>query len=275
MALSGRGDQVDSRAPKQPYIDIVIPTFNQAAMTEACARALVRHTPPGWARIIWVDNGSAPEERAAMAKTWAQTDAAGLPVLPVMVPVNLGFVKATNVGVALSTAPFVLMLNNDTEVPTQWAEALLDVLRADPTIGAVGPRSSSSQQWQGCLAFAPGAYLVPDGRTLAFFCALIRREVIEQVGYLSEEYRAGLCDDDDYAFRMAAAGWKCAVRTDIVVVHHHRTTFRAIYGPGGWLPYQKENTERLQRKWGLSKVDRPMWTLPQDIADKEPGGTSG
>ena len=250
---------MDSDKPAAPYIDIVIPTYNQAAMTNACALSLVKHTPPGWARVIWIDNGSDVDEKVAMVDTWGKASALGLPVLPVSVPTNLGFVKATNVGLALSTAPFVLLLNNDTEVPQSWAEALLDVLRADETIGVVGPLSTSTQQWQGCMPYTPGAYIVPEGRTLAFFCALLRREVIEKIGYLSEEYRAGLCDDDDYAQRMKAAGWKAAIRTDLKVVHHHRTTFRAIYGEGGWLPYQRENTERYRKKWGIDGPLPPMW----------------
>jgi len=232
----------------KPEIDIIIPTYNQSSYTAACAASLAKHTPPERARVIWVDNGSNPAERELIEEAWAKGP---LVVLPFYLPENLGFVKATNIGIAASTAPYVLLLNNDTELPEHWSEKMIDVMAHNPEVGAVGTRSTSRAQWQGVLAHEPGATAVPANVTLAFFCTLIRRAVIEKVGYLSEEYRIGLCDDDDYVQRMTQAGWRCAVRTDLLVLHHHRSTFCAIYGDGGWLPYQKENTAYFKTKWGL------------------------
>lgn len=235
-----------------PIVDIVIPTFGQEGFTLKCFESLARTLAPGDARVIWVDNGSHPMNRVALAEKISRL---ALPTLPIFLDDNLGFVKATNAGIAVSTAPYVLLLNNDTEMPEGWLKAFLDVMVAEPKVGIVGPLSSSSHQWQGNVPLttkAPGYGLLSRVSMLAFFCSLIRREVIVECGYLSEEYRAGLGDDDDYCERVKRAGWRLALRTDLVVKHHHRTTFRAIYGEGGWLPYQNENIAHFKRKWGVS-----------------------
>lgn len=234
-------------------VDIVIPTFNQSDMTRACAESIVRSTPPGAARVVWVDNGSGGPELDSATRAWDAAAGAGLEVLLLRLPTNLGYVKATNAGIAVSTAPYVLLLNNDTELPPGWLEAMTAVMGERPEVGIVGPRSSAPGQWQGTVAEAPG-YVAPiKQRMVSFFCALVRREVIVRCGYLSEEYRAGLGDDDDYCERALAAGWQLALRTDVTVKHHHRTTFRAVYGDGGWLGYQRENIELFREKWGGAK----------------------
>jgi len=229
-------------------VDVVIPTFGQAEMTEACAKSLRRNTEPGALRIIWVDNGSPEPERQRIRLSWL---CSGFDLLPVMLPSNLGFVKATNAGIALSTSPYVLLLNNDTELPPGWLPMLVECLTADPTVGMVGPRSSSQEQWQGRAPTGRGAVVLAANAMLAFFCVLIRREVIIQCGYLSEAYKIGLGDDDDYCERVKRAGWRLALRRDLCVTHHHRSTFKAVYGDGGWLEYQKENIELFKRKWNI------------------------
>lgn len=226
-------------------VDVIIPTFNQSEMTVACARSLAMHTAPGVLRILWVDNGSAPAEVAATEDGFEE---AGLDVVALRLPENLGFVKATNVGLAVSTAPAVLLLNNDTEVPPGWLPPLQKVLAERPKVGLVGPRSSSKAQWQGKAAPAPGYTVLRANQMLAFFCTLIRREVLVECGYLSEEYRAGLGDDDDYCARASKAGWQLALRTDVEVVHHHRTTFKAVYG-AEYQAMQQENLAHFKRKW--------------------------
>jgi GT2 family glycosyltransferase len=234
-----------------PVVDIVTPTYNQSEMTLACFRSLAA-TVPMWTtvRLIWVDNGSEWRERSEVLSF---LEGERIQHLRFWLPENLGFVKATNLGIAASTAPYLLLLNNDTELPPlpgeDWLSRLLEVFELDPKIGLVGPRSSAAEQWQGRVPAGPGYRVLASNAMLTFFCCLIRREVIEQVGYLSEEYRSGLGDDDDYCERVKKAGWKLALRQDVTVVHHHRTTFRAVYGPEELQRYQAENLAHFRRKW--------------------------
>ena len=233
----------------KPIVDIIVPTFNQAPLTVACARSIRESTESGQVRVIWVDNGSATEERKTIAAAW-QND-----VLALLLPEKLGFVKATNAGIAVSTAPFILLLNNDTELRLGWLAAFLATFEARPDVGLVGPWATPlSKQWQ---ARRPRRAGVMDGpnlilhstRMLAFFCTMIRRAVIVDVGYLSEEWGLGWGDDDDYCARAQLAGWKLAVRTDVEVLHHGGQTFNAVLPPEEWSAIRAKNLARLERKW--------------------------
>lgn len=249
LAVHGSGV---GTSPVTAIADVIIPTFNQAPLTIACLRSLAAMREPERIRVLWIDNGS---DDAQWREVERELGALRLRHLDVPVGENLGFVKATNIGLALSTAPYVVFLNNDTECPPDWLDKLLEVLEKQPTVGAVGPRSSSPHQWQGQISHdgvwgeAPCA-LLGDHQMLAFFCTMFRREAIVQCGYLSEEYAMGLGDDDDFCAKLQQAGWRLAIRLDLTVLHHHRATFKDVFGEGGWDELQAKNLAHFKRKWG-------------------------
>lgn len=230
-------------------IDIVIPCFNQPEFTSVCLTHLSCNTDPSLIRVILVNNGSSIESRSRYAEV---LDSCLFPSAIIDLPENLGFVKGTNVGIAVATAPYIMFLNNDTEVPPGWLEALMEVLEREEKVGIVGPLSSSLLQWQGQPEHrGKGWKILPNTAMLAFFCAVLRREIIAKCGYLSEEFQAGLGDDDDYCERVKRAGWRLALRRDLVVVHHHRATFREVYGENGWEGMQRKNIKLFREKWSV------------------------
>lgn len=247
-----------------PIVDVITPTYGQPEFTAKCFESIAATSDPAEVRVLWIDNGTV---RGPCTKDTAGNDigtqmvmaadclrSRGFSVENILLRENLGFVKATNIGIAMATAPYVLLLNNDTELPEGWLPSLLEPFSTFPSLGMCGPRSSSNQQWQGQVPVKldpPGWYILSRQSMLAFFCCLIKRTVFEKIGYLSEAYRLGLGDDDDFCERAKRSGFYLALRQDITVKHHHRTTFRAIYGEGGWLQYQNENLDYFKRKYGL------------------------
>lgn len=201
--------------------DIIIPTHNNTDYTRQCLMAIRNHT--SHYRIIWVDNGSTSKSVALV-----EEELATMPHIALKHPMRLGFVKATNMGIAASSSEAVILLNNDTKVSAGWLDALLEPFDHDPTIGITGPVTDARGSWQGHVARGEGYRLVQG--MVAFFCVAILHEVIEQVGYLSEEFAEGFADDNDYCVRARKAGWHIALAQNSFVRHAHRTTFRAIHG---------------------------------------------
>jgi len=109
--------------------DIIVPTYNNEVLTVACFESIKKCTSDY--RIIWVDNGS--RNTAAVEKSLE-----GVNHLAIKLPRNEGFVAATNRGLAISNAPFVCLLNNDTVVSTRWLEKLIAALKANKKLGIVG-----------------------------------------------------------------------------------------------------------------------------------------
>lgn len=185
-----------------------------------CLRTIQEHSADY--RVIWIDNGSPDQGYLPML--------CELPHLLVRNRINQGFVKATNQGLHLSTARYVVLMNNDTEAAPGWLPKLREPLEHQSDIGLCGPRTTAPNSWQGKTPAAPTWTILPTNHMLAFFCTMIKREVIEKVGMLDEAYGVGFADDDDYCMRAHRAGFRLALARHLVIKHHHRTTFHEIYG---------------------------------------------
>jgi GT2 family glycosyltransferase len=203
-------------------IDIVIPAHNQAAFTLKCLRSIREFTKNY--RVIFVDNGSNREELKQVKE-----ELENHPYLLIQNTRNLGFVKAVNQGLSVITAPYVVLLNNDTKVVPDWIEKLKFPLVAESQIAACGPVTTAIDCWQGREKMGDGYRVLPRSAMLAFFCILIKREAIEKVGLLDENFGVGLGDDDDYCMRLKKAGYKLALAQDLLIPHYHRTTFKSLY----------------------------------------------
>jgi GT2 family glycosyltransferase len=202
-------------------IDIVIPNYVTAASLPIVLRCLysVRQCSPD-ARLIFVDNAS-PTLDALLPELAHHKD-----VVRILNQTNLGFVKAVNQGLRASTADYVVLLNNDTEVVPGWLEKMLAAFIGK--VGIVGPRSNPNGTLSCQLPYRT-ATILPPGQMLVFFCVIISRAVIEKVGLLDEEFGVGLGDDDEYCWRAQQAGFDLCFLGDLTILHHHKTTFNQLF----------------------------------------------
>ena len=88
-------------------VSIVIPNYNGMAFIEACLRALAADAPE--AEILVVDNGSSDGSRELVREKFPE-------VRLIALDQNYGFPRAVNEGIRASARPYVILLNNDTEV---------------------------------------------------------------------------------------------------------------------------------------------------------------
>ena len=200
--------------------DIVIPNYVTEAGRQMVVNCLASIRLYSFDyRLILVDNASPDFD--AIKEELAQH-----PHLLIRNTENLGFVKAVNQGLTASTAPHVVILNNDTEVVPGWLERLRGALTG--TVGLAGPRSNLNGTLSASLPYQT-SYVLPNPSMLVFFCVMIRRDVIEKVGLLNEHFGVGLGDDDDYCRRAQAAGFDLCFVGDLVIFHYHKMTFRTLY----------------------------------------------
>ena len=139
-----------------------------------------------------------------------------------------------------------LLLNPDTEVRPGALRPLLDRVDGDPSVGIVGsrlenhdgsPQGSAFRFPSPMSQFEMGIDLGPVRRLLARWATmypsseeahrcdwvsgaslLLRREVLEAVGLLDEEYFLYF-EETDICFRAARAGWSCWYEPRSRVVH--------------------------------------------------------
>ena len=159
------------------------------------------------------------------------------PLVLVRTGANLGFAGGCNVGMRFALArghPYVWLLNNDTVVPP---DALLHLVREaerDPATGMVGSTLRSFHDPDSVQALGYGSYdpwlalprhirrggngaRAPRAAYVVGASMLVRRELLLDVGLLSEEYFL-FFEELDWAMR-ARAGWRLGYAPRSVVFH--------------------------------------------------------
>lgn len=104
-------------------VSVVIPNYNGIAYLEACLGSLSDQTGVS-AEIIVVDNGSSDGSQEYIREHFPQC-------VLVCLDKNYGFCRAVNVGIRRAKSPYVILLNNDTEVRPDFARYLLEAIGKD------------------------------------------------------------------------------------------------------------------------------------------------
>lgn len=158
---------------------------------------------------------------------------------------NVGFARANNQAIQRSTGKYILLLNPDTLVLSGALQALIDFLENHPAAGAAGAKvlnpdgslqisshplpTLSREFWRlfHLDALSPCAeYPLTKWETnrpqevdvLMGACLMLRKEVLDQVGFLDEEYFM-YSEEVDLCYRIQHAGWRLFWVSQAEVVH--------------------------------------------------------
>ena len=200
----------------------------------------------------------------------------GVPFRTVWSGENRGYAGATNLGVANSSAPFVLLLNSDViPVATGWLEKMRSILVANPEIGVLGARlhhpngaiqhDGMGFEWDATLQLylnkhpgsgfpgAPAQAKFVKRQAVTGACALMRREVYEAVGGLDEKYLIGDFEDSDLCLKVREKGLEIAcLPLPVTLIHLERQSFRHIGAPNFRDYVVRYNAWRHHARWGAS-----------------------
>jgi GT2 family glycosyltransferase len=113
-------------------VDVIIPTFDGAALLVACLDALRRQTFRDFVPTV-IDDGSTDGTAAILARDYPE-------VRVLRREHNGGLVAACNAGIAATGAELICLLNNDTEAEPGWLTALVTALDAAPDAASVASK---------------------------------------------------------------------------------------------------------------------------------------
>lgn len=208
-----------------PKFSIIIPIYGQEEMTRQCLEKIAAYTSDF--EIIAVVNGGD-----------FSMDLAGKIIRN---KENLGFPKAVNQGIKAATGDIIIVLNNDVFVTPFWADHLAAHLQKVDLVGPMtnnisGPQKLEDKKFfdeQERIDYAKKinsknlGKLSPTHR-LVFFCVAFKKEVIERVGLLDEQFTPGNFEDDDFCLRAVEAGFKLAYAEDVFVQHLGSVTHKSL-----------------------------------------------
>lgn len=251
----------DGLSAAHPVVSVVIVTYGGLDLTKACLESLLGGET--WPRldVIVVDNASSdgtPEHLAEVA-------AADSRVRCVFNRENRGFAAANNQGIAIAAGDVVVLLNNDTVVPPGLMGRLAGHLARDASIGLLCPTTNfcgnearvepGYEAMTGLPAFAARRAREHRGRVFdigvaAMYCVAARRQVLAEVGPLDEAYGVGMFEDDDFAVRIRAKGYRVACAEDAYVHHVGQGSFRKL-SPEEYDALWKKNQAYFEKKFGV------------------------
>jgi GT2 family glycosyltransferase len=203
-----------------------------------------RHAPIRETEIIYVlDDPPRRRELEVLAHTTFERF--GIPFTLLMLPDNLGFASASNIGMRAARSEYLCFLNSDIfPITKDWLEILIGRLKRDVSIGVIGPRllfEDGTVQHEGCF-YRPvkefGNWLfvdhlnkgrIPDdnpgARTcdaITGACMVMRRSLALEVGGFNEDYIIGDFEDSDLCLKLRERGLSCVVAVDCQLYHLER-----------------------------------------------------
>jgi GT2 family glycosyltransferase len=217
-----------------PSAAVIIPNLNGKEHLAYCLPTLLAQTYQDF-EVVVVDNGSTDDSITFVRQNFPR-------VRLIANPHNLGFAEANNTAIRATCSPYLVTLNNDTQVEARWLAEMINVAEAYGQVGMIACKVLSMREPH--LIDSAGLEIdsagMPwnryhgqvDQRTeiepYEVFCptgaaALYKREMLDQVGLFDEAYFA-YCEDMDLGWRARLRGWRCLYVPTAVVYHLHSAT---------------------------------------------------
>lgn len=212
-----------------PEIAVVVVNWNGAHLLRTCLGSLRAQTFADFETIL-VDNGSSDNSLELVARDFPE-------VRTVALSDNLGLAGGTNAGIAVTDAPIIVTLNNDTEADPRWLSELHTALKAHPQAGSAASKLLLFDRRD--VIHSAGDFYGLDGipgnrgvwqhdsgtyarQELVFGAcagaAAYRRSMLDDVGGFEDDFFM-YCEDVDLAFRGQLLGYRCVFVPTAIVYH--------------------------------------------------------
>jgi GT2 family glycosyltransferase len=214
------------------------------------------HDLEGSSELLFIDNASSDGSLAALNALAAEAVSeshlreAVLRVDVVRNAQNVGFGRACNQALPGAQGRYVLLLNPDTVIERGALAKAVAYLDANPSVGILGPRirlpdgkldapcrrsfktpaiyfyklsglsrlfPRSPRFGRYYLSFLDETVITDVDAVIGAFM-LVRRDVVQQIGLMDEQFYM-YCEDEDWCFRAKRAGWRVVYFPESVVWH--------------------------------------------------------
>jgi GT2 family glycosyltransferase len=280
------------------HVSIIIPTKDKLDLLRVCIDSIRQHTDHPSYEILVISNNSEQQETYAYLE---QTMREGtLRFLRHDIPFN--YAALNNFAVRHCDSPYLLFLNNDTEVGGDACLTAMLEFAQQPDIGAVGAKllyPDNTIQHAGVILGLGGVAghnhrylpehhlgyfgqhnLVRNYSAVTAACLLTRREVFDAVGGFNEELAVAF-NDVDFCLKIREAGYRI-VYTPYARLYHYESASRGS-------DHIPENTARFRAeiayilaRWGAWLQNDPYYNpnltpwredfslkTPADVAEQQ------
>jgi GT2 family glycosyltransferase len=219
-------------------VTVVIPNYNGENFIEACLKSLIKQTYKDF-KVIVVDNGSSDRSCQIIENMADEFVRCGYDrdiITLVKNRKNTGFCGGVNIGIEKCTTPYVILLNNDTELFEDFIEKSIEGIEKSKKIFSVSPMMI--QMYNKNLLDNAGDGYTAVGWAFAFGldapvekydfereifsscagAAIYRTDILKKLGLFDENHFAYL-EDLDIGYRARIYGFKNMYNPKAKVYH--------------------------------------------------------
>lgn len=247
-----------SRKMRDPKVFIIVLNWNGLSDTVRCLES-IQALDYGNYEVIVVDNGSLNNSGANLKENFPR-------IFLIENENNLGFTGGNNIGMryaAANDADYMWLVNNDTVLHAESLRNLVSLAETSPSIGLATPLifyldnpdkfqfAGSWFDWRSFSLTYPNDVdeVGRDFKNEKNVCLwgtalLIKRSVIEAVGFLREEYFA-YWEDTEYSLRALKHGFQNVVCRDAKIYHKAGMIQREYWARGNYFFYYMSRNQVL------------------------------
>lgn len=266
-------------------LSIVVVNWNAKDFIRECLASIEANPPSEAFEILVIDNDSSDGSVETIRAAFPQ-------VHMVENPQNVGFARANNIGLERSRGEYLLLLNPDTVIVDGVLNVLIQHMKLNPKTGAAGPRlenpegnllmschpdpSLAREFWRlfhldrlipmaryEMEAWNPGIAREVD--VIQGACLMLRREALEQVGLMDEDYFI-YSEEVDLCHRLRQSDWGIKWVPGAKVVHYEGRSTRIIPDRMFIQLYRGKITYFRKRKGWLTAETYKLILLAASIA---------
>lgn len=179
---------------KHPKISIIMPCYNQAQYLDEALQSVLGQTYSNWECII-VNDGST-DNTASIVKGWLTRDKR----LGYFEQENKGVSNARNTGIANSEGEFILPLDADDKISSDYLQLALDEFVKNPDLKIVYCNAKKFGKESGIWDLPPFSYANLAKENVIFSSAIFKKDDWKRIGGYDENMDKGL---EDWEFWIA------------------------------------------------------------------------
>ena len=227
-----------------PKVDVVIPTRNVPAVLSLCLSHywLNAHEESLVSSVALFDNRSTAEGMSTV-----QQNAQRMGASVFINEQNIGVWASVNRGAVLARSEYVLVLTSDVLLAPGSLRKLCGVLNTEPSLAVIGPAVADGIQALPWLHESVTGFEL-DTSTYNGACWLMRKSLLEQIGYFDPQFYVCF-GDTDFMQRVQDAGWKYGVLRNARCVHLDKQSRKSDHSIDQDNDVEIRDAERFHEKW--------------------------
>jgi len=215
----------------QPLVSIITINYNESSVTMDMLESLKDLTYKN-IEVFVIDNASPNDNPDVIKEAFPNINL-------IKSEENLGFAGGNNLGVKAAKGEFLLFINNDTIVPENFIEPLVETLENDSSIGMVSPKikfhwDASLIQYAGYTPMShwtirnnsigyhqkdDGEYDKPsETESIHGAAMMVPKRIVDEVGMMTEIYFL-YYEEHDWAERIKRSGYKVYYQPKSYILH--------------------------------------------------------